>query len=316
MKGLFFSGLLALLSTPFATASTPHEDVLQLAASGNGLIKLNAQTYELLTSPKRTWSASIQFTAMDAKRKCAPCAQFDPQWKAVAKSWRGVPVKQRDEHFFATVDFDDAPTIFQKLGLASAPIVFNYPAAAGERKPASGKTGPIKYDFGDGFDAGPLAEVISKFTPIPVPYKEPIDWTKASLAIVAIPAVLLLLRYLGPVVQNRWVWAVGTILTSLVMTSGYMFVRIRAAPWNGGGGNWIAAGHQNQYGQEVQVIAFIYGLLSFSFLMLIMVVPYQKSPSRQRIQIYLWTGVIMIMYSVLVSIFRVKNRGYPFKLWL
>ncbi len=43
--------------------------------------------------------------------------------------------------------------------------------------------------------------------------------------------------------------------------------------------------------------------------MLIMVVPYQTSPQRQRMQIYLWTAVIMIMYSVLVSLFKIKNGG-------
>lgn len=68
--------------------------------------------------------------------------------------------------------------------------------------------------------------------------------------------------------------------------------------------------------------------------MLILVVPLQSSPQRQRLQVYLWTGVIMIIYSVLVSLFRVKNKGkadfpafkiglihfislgYPFKLFL
>lgn len=107
-----------------------------------------------------------------------------------------------------------------------------------------------------------------------------------------------------------------------------MFTRIRGSPYSGGDGQWIAAGYQNQFGQEVQVIAFIClsfsaffylricfdpnltdGLLAFSFLMLILVIPYQSSPQRQRLQVYLWTGVIMIIYSVLVSLFRVKNRG-------
>lgn len=43
--------------------------------------------------------------------------------------------------------------------------------------------------------------------------------------------------------------------------------------------------------------------------MLIMIVPYQSSPHRQRMQVYLWWIVITIVYSVLVSLFRVKNRG-------
>ena len=54
---------------------------------------------------------------------------------------------------------------------------------------------------------------------------------------------------------------------------------------------------------------FLDGTLSFSFLMLMLIVPYQTSPSRQRVQIYLWTGVIFLVFSVLISLFKVKNRG-------
>jgi oligosaccharyltransferase complex subunit gamma len=51
------------------------------------------------------------------------------------------------------------------------------------------------------------------------------------------------------------------------------------------------------------------GLLSFAFLMLIVIIPYQSSPQRQRLQIYLWSVVIMLIYSVLVSLFTMKNGG-------
>jgi len=40
------------------------------------------------------------------------------------------------------------------------------------------------------------------------------------------------------------------------MTAGYMFTRIRGAPYTAGG-SWIASGYQNQYGQETQVVAAI-----------------------------------------------------------
>ena len=43
--------------------------------------------------------------------------------------------------------------------------------------------------------------------------------------------------------------------------------------------------------------------------MLINVVPLQKSVSRQTTQIYIWTAVIFILYSLLFSLFRIKNRG-------
>jgi oligosaccharyltransferase complex subunit gamma len=242
---------------------------------------------------------------MDPRRGCLPCKEFNPSWTAVARSWSRVPQEQRDQHFFASLDFDDGPTIFQRLGLSSAPLVYNY---------LSGEDSPSKYDFGGGFDAGPLADFLSKHTPITIPYTEPFDWSRFITMGTTLLSALLALKFISPVVQSRWTWAAGTVIVSLVMISGFMFTRIRGVPYTGGNGDWIAPGYQNQFGQEVQVISFIYGLLSFAFLMLIMIVPYQSSPHRQRMQVYLWWLVIIIIYSVLVSLFRVKNRGYPFKL--
>ena len=67
---------LALLSLPFclaASVESVHEKLVKLAAVNNGLIKLDDATYNLLTHPKRTWSASVHFTALDPRRRCAPC---------------------------------------------------------------------------------------------------------------------------------------------------------------------------------------------------------------------------------------------------
>ncbi|PFH54341.1 hypothetical protein AMATHDRAFT_135782 [Amanita thiersii Skay4041] len=303
--------LLPLLALPLAvlSASSPLQQLINLAAEGNGVVKLDAKTYDLVTTPKRNWSLAVQLTAKDPRRRCIPCKEFDPAWEAVAAAWATVPKEHRDNHFFATLDFDDGYTVFQKLGLASAPVVYVYPPTEGPRVSASGNTSPVKYDFSIGFDPGPLAEFVSKHTPIPVPYKEPIDWGRyITIATVAL-SLLLVLRHLSPLLQSRWTWAIGTILTSLVMTSGFMFTRIRNSPYTGGNGNWVAAGFQNQFGQEVHVVSFMYGLLAAAFLMLILVIPKQASPTRQRIQVYLWSAVIVIVYSILVSLFRVKNRG-------
>jgi oligosaccharyltransferase complex subunit gamma len=296
-----------------AAKTSPHQHLIDLAAAGNGDIKiLDERTFELLTASHRNWSTSIHFTAQDKRRRCAPCKEFEPSWKAVAQAWATAPEESRDKHFFATLDFDDAQLVFQKIGLTSAPVVYVYHATEGPR--ASEKSQPFKYDFSHGFEAQPLAEQLSIHTPIPIPYKAPIDWaswgTFAGLCLL----FLVTLRFIAPVLQNKWTWAAITIGVSLVMTSGYMFTRIRGAPFTSGG-SWIAPGYQNQYGQETQVVAGIYALLAGSFLMLMFVTPTQMSPSKQRAQVYVWTLVIMMIFSVLISLFRVKNRGYPFKLF-
>ncbi|KAJ6630819.1 oligosaccharyl transferase subunit OST3/OST6 family [Mycena sp. CBHHK59/15] len=309
--------LLALLVAPGALAASAvaaRQKLVALAAAGSGLIKLDAATFDLLTAPNRDWSASIEFTALDHRRRCAPCKEFNPSWLAVAKSWTKAPQADRDNHFFATLDFDDAQTVFQQLSLASAPVVYVYPPTEGPR--ATGKSGPSKYDFSHGFEAEPLAQHLSNHTPVPIPFSAPFDWARWTTVASGLLAFAVTLRFVAPILQSRWTWAIGTILTSLVMTSGYMFTRIRNSPFMGGDGSWIAGGFQNQFGQEVQVVAVVYGTLGFAFLMLIMVIPYQSTGQRQRFQIYLWTTIIMLVYSILIVLFKVKNRGYPFKLLL
>ncbi|ETW85897.1 hypothetical protein HETIRDRAFT_432477 [Heterobasidion irregulare TC 32-1] len=312
---------LALLSLPVCLyAAKPsqqtHERLVKLAAENNGVIKLDTELFNLLTAPSRDWSSSIQFTALDKRRRCAPCKEFDPSFASVAKAWSYVSRNDRDKHFFATLDFDNGSPVFQKLGLTSAPVVYNYAPTEGDRKQGPGKMNPVSYDFSSGFDAEPLAIQLSALTPVPIPYRAPIDWALWGTVGTLGLAFVLAIRFLAPILRSRWTWAAITVLTSLVMTSGFMFTRIRNMPMTAANGQWIAPGFQNQYGQETTVVATIYGLLAASFLMLTLVAPLQGSPSRQRTQIYLWSGVILILFSVLVSFFRVKNRGYPFKLFL
>lgn len=132
--------LLVLL--PLCLATSEHQQLKNLAAAGNGLIKLDSTSFDILTSPKRTWSASIQLTALDKRRKCNPCQQFDPSWNTVAKVWSKVPAEHRDNHFFATLDFDDGPTVFQKVctyihpSLSTSLILFG-PSSALRQHPSS-----------------------------------------------------------------------------------------------------------------------------------------------------------------------------------
>jgi len=70
---LIFASLCALLFTPLSLALGAQEDLDRLAVKGNGVIHLDAATFEVLTSPKRTWSVSVHFTAMQPQRRCHPC---------------------------------------------------------------------------------------------------------------------------------------------------------------------------------------------------------------------------------------------------
>jgi hypothetical protein len=56
------------------------------------------------------------------------------------------------------------------------------------------------------------------------------------------------------------------------------------------------------------------GLLSFATISLALKVPRISDPKTQQLAVVVWGGVIFVMYSFLLSVFRIKNGGYPF--WL
>ncbi|KAJ7198388.1 dolichyl-diphosphooligosaccharide-protein glycotransferase [Mycena pura] len=316
MRVVALLGLISMCSC--AAAAGTHRKLVSLAAEGGGIIKLDADSFELLATEERDWSTAIEFTSLDPKHNCVACEEFHPPWKAVAKAWTKVPKEQRDRHFFATFDFADSPRsqqVFRKLELRTAPVVFVYPATKGPH--AADQSEPARFDLSEygEFEADRLAEHLSRFTPIPIPYVAPFPWARWVGGAAGLLVLALLARVLAPVLQNRWTWATGAILSSLVMTSGYMFTRIRASPWRGADGGWVARGNSNMFGQEVPLVAMFYGTLGLAFIMLIMVIPNQPS-ARQRLYIYFWTGVIMIVYSMVLVFVRAKNRYYPWRFLL
>jgi len=302
-----------------ATKGTTRDRLVALAAANNGIVKLDSETYDLITSPTRDWSAAIQLTALKSF-KCAPCKELDPSFKALGQAWNKVPAEDRDQHFFATLDYEDGQNTFRKLGLSSAPVLQVHPAARGPRRPANGKTDVLTYDFGSsGFDPANLAEQLSRHTPVPIPYRAPPNYALMATTAASVLAFAVVARFILPVLMSRWTWALLTIGTSLTMVGGYMFVRIRGMPYVAGGQNGaqlIAPGFQSQYGIEVQIIAFLYGVLALGFVSLTLIVPRHPSAARQRSAVYIWTGVSITLFSVLVSIFKIKNGGYPFRLLL
>ncbi|KAF7312759.1 Oligosaccharyl transferase subunit OST3/OST6 family [Mycena indigotica] len=318
------AGWLLLAMLP-AVARSVHKELVSLVDSDSGQISLDAKTFELLTSDERDWSAVVQFTASGEEWNCAACFAFDPVWKTVSRAWWEKGLKAvRDKHFFATLDFDghdgdERQAIFQRLGLNTAPVVLVYPAVKGPRAARSGK--PLTFDLSSAktFDAVALAAHLSEFTPAPIPLYAPIDFRLyiGRGLLFSVGAFGLYVAARLAIFRLRWIWAAGSVVFSLVMTSGFMFIRIREVPLTGRSGSWVAKGMQQMYGMEMRMVAPMYALLGLAFYMLTAMVPkHTSSRTRQRIFVYLWSVVIVVFYSVLVVFIKVKNPHYPFRLIL
>jgi len=114
-----------------------------------------------------------------------------------------------------------------------------------------------------------------------------------------------------------------------------MFNHIRKVPYVAGDGrggmSYFAGGFSNQFGLETQIVAAMCkfwliaflkyevlistdGVLSFATIALALKVPRMADAKNQQVAVVLWGSVMFLMYSFLLSVFRIKNGGYPFYL--
>lgn len=286
-------------------------------------ITLNDASYKKLTRAPRDYSVSILLTAMDARYGCQLCREFQPEWDLLARSWLKGDKKGESRTLFATLDFTDGKDTFVSLGLQTAPVLFFFPATAGPHAASSPE--PIRYDFNAGALAAEQVHIwLSRHLPDRPhpPVRRPINWMRWITGTVSVlgtaTSAFLAWPYVVPVLTNRNVWAGLTLISILVFTSGHMFNHIRKVPYVAGDGrggvSYFASGFQNQYGLETQIVAAMYGILAFAAISLAVKVPRIESPKTQQVAVVVWGGVMLVMYSFLLSTFRIKNSGYPFSL--
>ncbi|KAF2457435.1 hypothetical protein BDY21DRAFT_303481 [Lineolata rhizophorae] len=325
LLNLFTAALLPLaaLAAKKPAAETDRFQTYHSQALSSTPLKLNDNSYAELTSAPRDYAVTVLLTALEPKFGCQLCREFEPEWEILAKSWTKGDKKGESRMLFGTLDFLDGRATFQSLMLQTAPVLLLFPPTTGPN--ARVEFQPLRFDFTTG---GQSAELIHSWIsrqlpegphpPVvrPVNYVWGISLTVALLGLVSFAAVAA--PYVMPIIQNRNLWAAFSLIAVLLFTSGHMFNHIRKAPYVAGDGRggiaYFAGGFQNQFGLETQIIAAIYGILSFAAISLALKVPRMSDPKAQQVAVFVWAGVMMGMYSFLLSIFRMKNAAYPF--WL
>ncbi|TID22374.1 oligosaccharyl transferas-like protein subunit [Venturia nashicola] len=316
------SQLLSALLLPLAVlAAKKPTDVFGKANAKSFPIKLDDNKFAELTKAPRDYASIVLLTALEPRYGCIACQEFHPEWQLLSQSWQKGDRSGSTRTVFATLDFTDGKGTFQSLQLQHAPVLLLYHPTSGPN--AKVDTNPTRFDFSAGRQtAESIHAWISRTLPEgkkprvsrPFNYVKAVAVTTAVLGFVSFFAVAA--PYLAPLIQNRNLWAAVSLIAVLLFTSGHMFNHIRKVPYvsgNGKGGiSYFASGLQNQFGLETQIIAAIYGVLSFATITLAIKVPRIADAKIQGVAVMAWSAVIFLMYSFLLNIFRFKNAGYPF----
>ncbi|KAF3058058.1 Dolichyl-diphosphooligosaccharide-protein glycosyltransferase subunit 3 [Daldinia childiae] len=272
-------------------------------AQASSPLKLADSSYKKLTSVPRDYSVAVLLTALDARFGCQLCTDFQPEWEVLAKSWAKGDKDGESRLIFGTLDFSNGRDTFISLGLQSAPVLLFFQPTTGPH--AVPTVEAIRYDFTGPQTAEKVHEWLARHLP-----------DRPHPGVIGV--VFKAWPYILPVIQNRNVWAGLSLIGILMFTSGHMFNQIRKVPYVAGDGrggiNYFAAGFQSQFGLETQIVAFIYGVLSFATISLAVKAPRTRDPKIQQLMVIVWGVILVLMYSFLLSVFRVKNGGYPIKL--
>ncbi|KAK9461330.1 uncharacterized protein V1516DRAFT_638141 [Lipomyces oligophaga] len=313
--------LAATAKNKAGTFDSAYMDKL-LAMSPDGLIRLNELTFDAVIGSPRDYAVAVLLTAEAPSMGCQLCRQFSPDYSLVAHSYHVDHPFSGDGLYIAVLDFKDGQKIFQRLQIKSAPNVWLYLPTEGPN--ASNAGSPIIFDMQTLTD---IPQNIIKFLETYVPELEiiihrPADYSKIGSIITGLAVAGIALRYmyplLRPIIESRTIWAGLSLIGILMFISGHMFNNIRHTPYvtgdRNGGIQYIAPAFSQQYGFETQIIAVLYAFLAFSAISLAIKVPRISDSTKQLLSVTTWVVIIWAMFSVLMFIFRIKNRGYPFSI--
>lgn len=78
-------------------------------------LKLDDGTFEELTQSPRDYAALILLTAIPSQYGCHLCRDFQPEFEILSRSWLSGDKKGDSRMVFATLDFPDGKSVFQKV---------------------------------------------------------------------------------------------------------------------------------------------------------------------------------------------------------
>ena len=235
------------------------------------VIKLNGNKFrDFVKSAPRNYSIIVMFTALSASRQCAICKQAADEYQLVANSYRYSQLFS-NKLFFAMVDFDEGPDVFQSMKLNTAPVFMHFPA----------KGKPKKADNMDlqrvGFGAEAMAKFIAERTEVNIRVFRPPNYTGtvALLMLMSLVGGLLYLRRNNlEFLYNKTAWSLIALFFVFAMISGQMWNHIRGPPFvqktQSGGVAYIHGSSQGQFVLETYFVMMMYGLIVCGMIMLTM----------------------------------------------
>ncbi len=288
---------------------------LKEISAKKGLVRLNNYKFkDYVKWPSRNYSFVIMFTALEPHRQCTICKAVYDEFLIAAKSFQ-LTYGVSDRLFFGIVDFDDGSEIFQSLQINTAPLIVYLPAKRKVNRISDLHTLDMQRV---GFSAEAIARWINDKSDFDFKIFRPPNYisTFGLLTMFFVGSLVMYFKQENfEFLQNRTLWAVVTICFCLIMTSGQMWNHIRGPPFYHRSANGISYIHGSSQGQFVSETYLIFMLNGCFAACIIAVIEngYNKDNSGSRITTTVAVIFAALLFSAVLSIFKAKAGGYPYR---
>lgn len=304
----------------YTQANNLDEQVQQISElfERRPVIKLNSDKFRRFIgsqSVPRNYSFIVMMTALSPQRSCHICRQAHEEFLVTANSFRYSSHAQSKRLFFGSVDYDEGSEIFNSLGINSAPCFLYFNEKGNFRNPDELNIQRL------GFGADVIARWIAEKTGMTIKIVRPSYTTPIvmlSLGLVFL-AIIYLTRNSLSMIFNRNVWAISAVSIVLLMTSGQMWNHIRGAPLMQRGRNQNSYIHGSSSGQfivETYIVMVINAGIAIGMTIITDALKGgdRQDGKRRKIMARVGLFLMVVFFSLLLSVFRQKSYGYPYRL--
>lgn len=296
-------------------ALTLGERVQQLTelSQKRSIIRLNSDKFQqLVKATPRNYSFIIMLTALSPHRKCTICRQANEEFQIVANSWR-YSSAYSNRVFFGLVDYDECTDVFAALKQNSAPVFMHFPEKGGLKKGDHLDIQRI------GYAAESIARWVAERTDVHIRVFRPPSYsgTIALVILVALIGALLYMRRNNlDFLYNQTSWGIAALCIVFAMTSGQMWNHIRGPPFMHKTQRGIAYIHSSSGGQLIVETYIVIGLnaaIVFGMILMNDAAESKGDPKKRKIMAIVGLLLVAVFFSFLLSIFRSKAHGYPYR---
>jgi oligosaccharyltransferase complex subunit gamma len=282
------------------------------------LIKLSSEKFNYFARTKpKNYSIVAMFTALKPQRRCTICQEAKGEFDIVANSYR-VSSEFSSKLFFVMIDIDEGGAeAFQALRLTSAPTYFHFPGT-GKRQPEDSFSASRF-----GISAEALAKWVAERTDVHFTIVRPPNYTAMMIWLVAVLLGLIIAYWNRENLSTLFdptKWAILAMGLVFIMISGQMWNVIRGPPFSHrnpqtGEAGYFSGTGQYQFIAETYIVLGLYAAMSLGVVLINRDTTLPLSPSAEKVTLIIGLILLVGVFSFLLSIFKMKYHGYPYRLF-